>query len=140
MTTTEAAVTKRTRVRQRELRFSHRAVLTAGGVGFALGILVAAAFVPLLKTSSPPHRVKPLPTPVPYSAAGLRDRIRTLVEGSLRPSDLPGRYGGKSRILSVSVTPLLPTRYPGQAFQTVYNLRINFLLDYNTSFPSLQKG
>ena len=125
-------------------RFGHRAVLISGGVGFLLGILVAAAFVPMLKGTTAHGGRVTIPTPVPYSIGQIRAEVLSLSDAVLgRFSPIDGGSGpkaGQHRLLSVTVNPALPFRYPGVAHALLYNLRIRFLLNPNVFGGRIQTG
>lgn len=117
-------------------RFTHRAVLAGGAIGFLLGVLVATAVVPLMTSASKGRHggSSVMPTPIPYSAAQLRAKVTQLADASL------GRYvtNGRRRLESVSVRPDVPIR--AGTMEVPYDVGIRFLLEPNFFGPKFQVG
>src|SRR5581483_7992442 len=127
-----------------ERPFGHHAILIAAAVGFVLGALVTAAFLPLLPKSH--SRAGTLPTttatPVPKGCVkiSLLTTVTSLVDGVL------GRYGGagpnagRTRVRSVCLTRVYPFRPHDLQPPAEYDLRVRFLLEPNPLGATIQIG
>jgi len=111
-------------------------MLVSAGVGFAIGVLVTAAFAPLMNAVSHHKPGTPTagPTPVALTEGQLQAKVTQLADSAL----LGYAASGQHRVERVALTPGYQPGRPPIGEATLYNVALTFGLNSNEISPTIQ--